>query len=93
MFFADGRHAFLVSTREQPVWVRDFGGYGTLGGMVGGLDAVQIAPLVIQPLPAPRPVVSTDAFIQRGLTSTLPVKFGDHLIGNTVSVTNGGARL
>jgi len=93
MFFADGRNAFLVSTREQPVWVRNFGGYGTLGGMVGGLDAVQIAPLVIQPPPAPRPMVSTDAFIQRGLTSTLPVRFGDHLIGRSVSLSNGRIKL
>jgi Neuraminidase-like domain len=93
MFFADGRHVFLISTREQPVWVRNFGGYGTLGGTAGGSDAIQIAPLVIQPPPATRPMVSTDAFIKRGLTSNLPVRFGDHLIGHSVSLSNGRARL
>jgi hypothetical protein len=61
--------------------------------MVGGVDTVQIAPLVIQPPPAQRPVLSSDAFIERGLTSTLPVRFGDHLIGNAVSVFNGGEKL
>jgi hypothetical protein len=93
MFFADTRHVFLVTTREQPVWVRDFGGYGIVGGTAGNRDAVQIPPLVIQPPPTPRPTISTDGFLHRGLPSTLPVKFGDRLIGRSASLSNVVAKI
>jgi hypothetical protein len=91
MFFADGRHVFLVATREQPVWIRDYGGYGILGG-VAGLNAIEIAPLVIQPPPPPKPTVTTDVSIHRSLGTTLTVKFGDRRIGRLVAMSNGTAK-
>ena len=49
-FVEDGRHVFLVTTVEQPVWIRTFPDYGILVNP-GVLQAAQIAPLVVQPPP------------------------------------------
>jgi Neuraminidase-like domain/Putative peptidoglycan binding domain len=93
MFFADGRNVFLVATREQPVWIRDYGGYGILNG-VAGLGAVQIPPLVIQPPPLPQPKISTtDTSVHRGLGTTLTVKYGNLQIGRSTAVFNGGLKI
>ncbi len=53
IFFADSRHVFLVTTAEQPVWVRSYGGYGIIDN-AGVLQAAQIPPLVVQTAPPPK---------------------------------------
>ncbi|GLV54150.1 hypothetical protein KDH_09990 [Dictyobacter sp. S3.2.2.5] len=52
--FADSRHVFLVTTQEQSVWIRNYGGYGILEPP-GLLQAAQIPPLVVQTAPPPKP--------------------------------------
>ena len=57
--FADSRHAFIVTTEKQPVWVRDYGSYGIFDNP-GVLQTAQI-PLVVQTPPPPKPKVWGDA--------------------------------
>jgi hypothetical protein len=60
LFFADSRHAFEVSTTEQPVWIRTFGGYG-LPIATGDLRATAIPELVLPTAPPPKPKVWNDS--------------------------------
>jgi hypothetical protein len=56
MFFADSRQAFYVTTTEQPVWVRTFGGYG-LPVATGNVRATAIPGMVLPTGPRPKPKV------------------------------------
>jgi hypothetical protein len=54
IFLADSRHVFRITTEEEPVWVRGYGGFG-VSVNPAGLQAAQIPPLVVQTPPQPRP--------------------------------------
>ncbi|HKZ55346.1 MAG TPA: neuraminidase-like domain-containing protein [Anaerolineales bacterium] len=53
-FFADSRHVFLVTTKEQPVWVRNYGRYDIFVNP-DVVKVAQIPPLVVQTPPPPKP--------------------------------------
>ncbi|GHO71423.1 hypothetical protein KSC_103150 [Ktedonobacter sp. SOSP1-52] len=102
LFFADSRHAFLVTTQEQSVWMRSYGGYGILD-TPGVMQTAQIPPLVVQttPLPKPRfwgdgapiesdPGVIDPALMQRFVTEDAYIRQG---LSTTRSVTYGDRQI
>jgi hypothetical protein len=54
LFFADSRHAYVVETSEQPVWMGGYQGYG-LPDVAGGLRATAISPVTLPSAPTPPP--------------------------------------
>jgi hypothetical protein len=53
-FFADSRHVFLVTSEEQRVPVRDYGGFGILDTL-GVLEGTRLPALVTETAPPARP--------------------------------------
>jgi hypothetical protein len=97
-FFADRRHVFLVTTEEQPGWIRDYGGYGILDNPIV-VTMPTIPPLVVQPAPPTRPRlwggggpigsdagVIAPALMQRFVTEDAYIRQG---LGTTVNVKYG----
>jgi Neuraminidase-like domain/Salmonella virulence plasmid 28.1kDa A protein len=94
-FYEDRHHAFLVTSEQQPVWVRSFPNYGvTVNSNLS--QSAQIARLVLPAPPAPRPplvgngpvdpasirrLVSEDAYISKGIATTLGVTFNGRPVG------------
>ncbi|MGI8960802.1 MAG: neuraminidase-like domain-containing protein [Bryobacteraceae bacterium] len=102
-FYEDRHYAFLVTSEQQPVWIRNFPNYGvTVNANLS--QSARIAQLVLSAPPAPkRPVtvsgpvdqasirrlVSEDAYINKAITTTLDVTFNGRSVGpaGTVKVS------
>jgi transcriptional regulator with XRE-family HTH domain len=94
-FFEDRHHAFLVTSEQQPVWIRNFPNYGVVVN-TNLSQSAQVAPVVL-PTPPPiktpllghgpvdpaslRRVVSEDAYINKGLATNLDVTFNGRPVG------------
>jgi peptidoglycan hydrolase-like protein with peptidoglycan-binding domain len=106
-FYEDRHHAFLVTSEQQPVWIRDFPNY-VVAVNLNLSQTAQIAPLVLPTPPPPkakflgdvsvdpasiRRLVTEDAYINKGLETTTGVTFNGRPIGPTGTLNKGKASL
>jgi hypothetical protein len=103
-FYEDRHHAFLVTSEQQAVWIRDFPNYVVATNLNVSQNA-QIAPLVLTAPPhkprilgdgsfdpaSIRQLVTEDAYINKGLETTTRVTFNGRLIGPTGTLNKGKA--
>jgi hypothetical protein len=95
-FYEDRHHAFLVTSEQRPVWIRDFTNYGVAVNP-NLAQLAELRPLVLPPPPprlgpraggsvdstALKTLVTEDAYINKGLPTTTRVTFNGRQIGPT----------